>query len=160
LTSNGGLYEIVAIKVLRGVCENCECSHAYLTYEENRIYQVECKKCSYTSSEKLDSWHEATQFFFGKPFSSKQQKLMEHALGLDWDCKPSRNYYETSDDNEDWNALVTLGFAERIYENKKISKKQIQHFRVSETGKFFLTVWAEQKTTPPPATSFITYTNY
>lgn len=44
--------------------------------------------------------------------SDEQLEIMKHALGIGRKSKPYRNYYFCSDDN-DWNELISKGFAKR-----------------------------------------------
>lgn len=43
--------------------------------------------------------------------TSKQIGMMQNALGLRYKKKPYRNYFYCSTDNDEWNDLVSKGFA-------------------------------------------------
>ena len=51
-----------------------------------------------------------------KDVSKTQLEKMQHALGLNRHSKPYRNYYFLHDLDQDWEDLVTKGFAVRITE--------------------------------------------
>lgn len=133
------IYESVANKVTRGKCLQCETGNAFLTYEENCIYKLECKHCGYEEEREYLSWYEATYGFWGIPFTERQEKKMTHALGIDGADSPYRNYYETNDDDEDWSELVRLGFAERKFESIN-SDNNLNHFFVTKIGREFLDI--------------------
>ena len=133
------IYEIIACKVTRGMCPQCESGNAYLTYEENRIYRLACKCCGYKKEREYWSWYEATDGFFGKPFTERQERKMLHALGLDYTDKPHRNYYEARNDDSDWSKLVRLGFAERKYKYSGL-EYDLNHFVVTKIGREFLDI--------------------
>ncbi len=42
-----------------------------------------------------------------------QREEMRHALGLNYDDKPTRNYFYTDSDDSDWNDLVEKGYASK-----------------------------------------------
>lgn len=43
--------------------------------------------------------------------SDEQERLMKHALGLDYKNKPYRNYFLTNHEDKEWNDLVSKGLA-------------------------------------------------
>ena len=133
------IYERIAGKVTRGKCLQCETGNAFLRYEENRIYKLECICCGYEEEREYWSWYKATYGFWGIPFTERQEKKMMHALGIDDADIPYRNYYETNDDDENWSELVQLGFAERKFKSINLDNN-LNHFFVTKTGREFLDI--------------------
>lgn len=44
-------------------CPFCEKEHAHITYEQNRIYQLNCTECGNAIFHKDNSWDSAVWFF-------------------------------------------------------------------------------------------------
>ena len=45
------------------VCPFCDKSYAHITYEENRVYQLNCTECHNTIFHQDYSWDAAVRFF-------------------------------------------------------------------------------------------------
>lgn len=63
--------------------------------------------------------------------SDSQREEMEHALGLNYDSKPTRNYFYTDVDDKGWNDLVTKGLAVKRpgWDDERV------YFLLTESGK-------------------------
>lgn len=44
-------------------CPFCEGQHAHITYEENRVYQLNCPECHNAIFHRDHSWDSAVRFF-------------------------------------------------------------------------------------------------
>lgn len=44
-------------------CPFCKTGHAHITYEENRIYQLNCPECGNAIFHRDKSWDAAVEFF-------------------------------------------------------------------------------------------------
>ena len=44
-------------------CPFCEGQHAHITYEENRVYQLNCPECHNAIFHRDHSWNSAVRFF-------------------------------------------------------------------------------------------------
>ncbi|MOA68743.1 hypothetical protein D3C78_1965220 [compost metagenome] len=56
---------------------------------------------------------------------------MRHALGLNYDEKPTRNYFYTDADDKNWNDLVEKGYARK----RQGWDKESAYFFVTYEGK-------------------------
>ncbi|MNW53468.1 hypothetical protein D3C74_310300 [compost metagenome] len=65
-----------------------------------------------------------------------QREEMRHALGLNYDKKPTRNYFYTDADDSDWNDLVEKGYARK----RPGWDEESAYFSVTDEGKKVLGV--------------------
>ena len=69
--------------------------------------------------------------------TKSQLNKMKHALGLNRNIKPNRNYYYTYANDDDWEELIAEGLAD--IETVDF-EKGMAYFRVTKEGKEFLGV--------------------
>jgi hypothetical protein len=67
-----------------------------------------------------------------------QQSDMEHALGLDYKKKPYRNRYCTSENDKEWNDLVSKGLALKGYRHDELYGKGNRMFWLTKAGVEFI----------------------
>lgn len=64
-------------------CPFCGENHAHITYEENRVYQLNCTECHNAIFHQDSSWDNAVKFF--KSLFIVEDKLIDkiHNIGLE-----------------------------------------------------------------------------